>query len=261
MELPIYQVDAFATEVFKGNPAAVCPLESWLPEATLQAIAMENNLSETVFFVGGGGKYEIRWYTPTVEAKICGHATLAAAYVIFEFLEKGLRSVEFQSRTAGVLSVARDGRLLELDFPTFAVKQVSGVSPFREALGFEPLETWTTGKDRDFVVLANAEQVRALKIDPAPLIRSGAALCVTAPGDSCDYVYRFFAPAHGVPEDPVTGSANCVLGPYWSSKLGKAALLARQLSRRGGELRIRMAGDRVKIAGGAVLFLEGRIRI
>jgi PhzF family phenazine biosynthesis protein len=263
MELPIYQVDAFASQVFQGNPAAVCPLQEWLPDATLQAIAMENNLSETAFLVGGRGSYEIRWFTPTVEARLCGHATLASAHVVFHFLEKSLSEVKFQSRQSGMLGVAREGDLLELDFPAYSSKRVQCPDYLKATLGFEPLEVWENVNGHRFALLESARSVRELKPALAPLEASGHSLCVTAPGagEECDYAYRYFGPAQGIPEDPVTGSANCSLAPFWAERLGRREFLARQLSRRGGELRVRLAGDRVKIAGRTVLYLEGRILV
>jgi PhzF family phenazine biosynthesis protein len=263
MEIPIYQVDAFARGVFTGNPAAVCPLRSWLPDATLQAIAMENNLSETAFFVKQGANYHLRWFTPGVEVDLCGHATLAAAWVIFEKLEPGRPEVIFQT-LSGELRVTRKLDLLALDFPARPPEPVQATPALLAALGGCPREVWAA---RDYmVVYETEEEIRALAPDMGLLAQIDRfATIVTAPGEPgdhpCDFVSRFFAPAQGVAEDPVTGSSHCTLIPYWAGRLGKHRLLARQLSRRGGELLCELLGDRVSIAGRAALFLEGVIRL
>jgi PhzF family phenazine biosynthesis protein len=259
VRIPIYQVDAFTSRVFGGNPAAVCPLEAWLPDATLQAIAAENNLSETAFFVGRGGRYEIRWFTPAQEVDLCGHATLASAHVVLSRLAPGLQEVEFSSKS-GPLRVTREGRLLALDFPTRAPARCPAPAGLAEALGRPPRETWAS---RDLLCLYEDEAaVRALRPDVDALGRLDAfAVIVTAPGDDVDFVSRFFAPKAGVPEDPVTGSAHCTLIPFWAERLGKRALTARQVSRRGGELRCELRGERVSIAGEAADYLEGTIDV
>lgn len=263
MEIPVYQVDAFARAPFSGNPAAVCPLKAWLPDATMQAIAMENNLSETAFFVKEGAGYRLRWFTPGVEVDLCGHATLASAWVIFERLEPGRTSVSFQTRS-GELVVTRKGDMLAMDFPSRRPEPVRPTPPLLEALGGNPVEIWAA---RDYmVVYESAEEVRALAPDMSLLSQIDRfAVIVTAPGQEgehgCDFVSRFFAPAKGVPEDPVTGSAHCSLIPYWAERLGKTHLYARQISKRGGELYCELHGDRVTIAGRAAPFLEGMIRI
>jgi len=260
MELPIYQVDAFASEVFRGNPAAVCPLEEWLPTATMQAIAMENNLAETAFFVRTGEGYHIRWFTPTTEVDLCGHATLASSWVILNRIEPGRASVTFQSKS-GPLIVARDGELLALDFPARPPERVEPCEALLESLGGAPAEVWAA---RDYMVLYSTErEIRELRPDMLRLCELDRfAVMVTAPAETTgiDFVSRFFAPEHGVPEDPVTGSAHCTLIPYWAARLGKNKLKALQVSRRGGELECELKGDRVKIAGRAVQYLEGRIR-
>jgi PhzF family phenazine biosynthesis protein len=263
MEIPVYQVDAFARAPFSGNPAAVCPLKAWLPDATMQAIAMENNLSETAYFVKEDTGYRLRWFTPGVEVDLCGHATLASAWVIFERLEPGRTSVSFQTRS-GELVVTRKGDMLAMDFPSRRPEPVRPASPLLEALGGNPVEIWAA---RDYmVVYDSAEEVRALAPDMSLLSQIDRfAVIVTAPGQEgergCDFVSRFFAPAKGVPEDPVTGSAHCSLIPYWAERLGKTHLYARQISKRGGELYCELHGDRVTIAGRAAPFLEGMIRI
>jgi len=255
MKIRLYHIDAFTDRVFAGNPAAVCPLDSWLPDETLQAIAAENNLSETAFFVGGGGEYALRWFTPTVEVDLCGHATLASAYVLFEALEPSLSEVRFSSRS-GPLTVTRDGDLLALDFPTRAPDPCVTPSGLEEALGARPREVWAA---RDYMAVFDSEdEVRALRPDMERVSRLDRfALIVTAPGNEVDFVSRFFAPASGIPEDPVTGSAHCTLIPYWAQRLGRTRLRARQVSRRGGELFCEHQGSRVLIAGRAVKFLEG----
>jgi PhzF family phenazine biosynthesis protein len=259
MELPIYQVDAFADAVFRGNPAAVCPLEQWLPDETLQAIAAENNLSETAFYVRKGERYDLRWLTPEVEVDLCGHATLAAASVILDVRREaaGPRLV-FDSRS-GELAVERQGNLYALDFPS-QPPRTAAVHPCVEAgLGAKPSEV-LAAQDY-FCVFENEDQVRDLKPNMQAL--AGIDLrgtIATAPGRDCDFVSRFFAPGKGIPEDPVTGSSHTALIPYWAKRLGKSELFARQISRRGGELRCHDRGARVSIAGGAVQYLEGRIR-
>ncbi|MEO8663594.1 MAG: PhzF family phenazine biosynthesis protein [Bryobacteraceae bacterium] len=259
MKIPIYQVDAFTGNLFAGNPAAICPLESWLDTARLQSIAAENNLSETAFFVRTGDRYHLRWFTPAVEVDLCGHATLAAAYVIFRFLEPSLESVEFDTRS-GVLVVKRAGEQLAMDFPARKPEPVGMNAKLIVGLGKAPVQLLAS---RDYLaVYSTEEDVRGLRPDMNTL--SGIdrfAVIATAPGRDCDFVSRFFAPAQGVPEDPVTGSAHCTLAPYWSERLGKSVLRARQVSARGGELVCEMAGDRVILKGQSVLYLEGSIYI
>jgi len=265
MELPIYQVDAFASALFRGNPAAVCPLEEWLPDQTLQNIAAENNLSETAYYVRKGERYQLRWFTPAVEVDLCGHATLGAASVILDVRREvaGPRVV-FDSRS-GELTVERqesaDGKgvLYALDFPSRPPGPTEVHPDLARGLGSEPAQL-LAAMDY-FCVFDSEEQVRELKPDMQTL--AGVDLrgvIATAPGRDCDFVSRFFAPAKGIPEDPVTGSAHTTLIPYWAKRLGKTKLFARQISRRGGELWCEDRGDRVGIAGGAVQYLEGRIR-
>lgn len=257
MELPIYKVDAFTTAVFAGNPAAVCPLEEWLPDETLQAIANENNLSETAYFVRTGDRFHLRWFTPTVEVDLCGHATLASAYVFFEVLENRDETVTFDTKS-GELTVRRKGDLLEMDFPSRPAAQVDIHNGLIKSLGGLPVEILAA---RDYLVRYHSEaEVRALEPDMESLKHIDRfAVIATAPGSHCDFVSRFFAPAQGVPEDPVTGSAHCTLVPYWAEELGKDTLTARQVSRRGGELYCHLAGGRVQIAGRAALYLKGTI--
>lgn len=254
----MYQVDAFAGSVFSGNPAAICPLESWLPDAQMQAIAAENNLSETAFFVRNGKGYKLRWFTPKVEVDLCGHATLASAFVILNHLTPGERSVSFETRS-GALTVTRDGDLYSMDFPSRPPEPCSDVYPgLIAALGGKP-EAVLAAQDY-LVVYGTEDEVRALQPDMAPLLKIDRfAVIATAPGREVDFVSRFFAPAKGVPEDPVTGRAHCTLIPYWSKRLGKTKLHAYQVSARGGELWCEDRGERVGISGKAVRFFEGTI--
>lgn len=263
MEIPIYQIDAFSSGAFTGNPAAVCPLDEWLPDETLQAIAAENNLSETAYFVRTGERYTLRWFTPGCEVDLCGHATLASAYVLFHELGVGREDGEdkdtlrFDTKS-GELVVRRAGKRLVMDFPSRPPGRVDVDRNLVRAMGGQPIEILAA---RDYLLIyGSASEVRALAPDMEALAYIDRfAFIATAPGDDCDFVSRFFAPAKGVPEDPVTGSAHCTLIPYWAAKLGKTALQARQISKRGGELFCRLEGDRVEIAGNATLFLRGRI--
>lgn len=263
MRLSIYQVDAFTDALFAGNPAAVVPLGSWLPDATLQAIAAENNLSETAFFIPDGEGWELRWFTPTEEVDLCGHATLASAFVLGTVLSPGRDSFTFTTRKAGALTVTREGDVFTLDFPSrppspLAVPPVGLI----EALGGPAPVELLSSRDT-LVVYEDEAAVRALA--PNMNLLAGVdsfAVCVTAPGrDGVDFVSRFFAPANGISEDPVTGSAHCTLIPYWAARLGKDRLRARQVSARGGSLACELVGDRVKIGGKAVLYLEGAIHV
>jgi PhzF family phenazine biosynthesis protein len=257
MEISMYQVDAFTDRRFAGNPAAVCPLEEWLPDSTMQAIAEENSLSETAFFVAEESDFRLRWFTPVVEVDLCGHATLASAYVILEHLDRGREQVVFETRS-GRLAVTRDGDLLVLDFPSYPAASCEEPAGLIQALGREPEQILLAHEY--MAVYADQEAVAGLSPDMRALQATDAfGVIVTAPGEECDFVSRFFAPAAGIPEDPVTGSAHCALTPYWSARLGKRRLRARQISARGGELYCEDQGDRVAIAGRATLYLEGRI--
>jgi PhzF family phenazine biosynthesis protein len=257
MQLKLYQVDAFASRVFAGNPAAVVPLESWLDDATLQAIATENNLSETAFTVPEGEAYRLRWFTPGDEVDLCGHATLATAYVLFEHgIAKGER-IAFETRS-GTLVVKRDGNALAMDFPAVLSELVDAPAALVEGLGVEPMETFA-GPDY-MAVLDGEDAVRALK----PKLRAFERLdrrgvIVTAPGRDADFCSRFFAPKLAVPEDPVTGSAHCQLAPYWGKRLGKADLTAHQVSARGGELCCVDHGHRIELVGRVAPYLEATI--
>lgn len=259
MEIPIYQVDAFTASVFSGNPAAVCPLQAWLPDSKLQAIAAENNLAETAFLLRNGGNFELRWFTPVCEVDLCGHATLASAYVLFHELGEPGNTLRFDTKS-GELSVRRENGRLVLNFPARPPQPIAASPKLLSALGGNPTEVFAA---RDYLVCyASEEEVKTLSPDMEAVKKLDRFACiVTAPGRECDFVSRFFAPAKGIPEDPVTGSAHCTLIPYWASRLGKTTLLARQISARGGELFCKLAGDRVEIAGRAVLFLRGTISI
>jgi predicted PhzF superfamily epimerase YddE/YHI9 len=260
MKIPLYQVDAFADRPFAGNPAAVCPLEDWLSDDVMQAIAAENNLSETAFFVREGEGWRLRWFTPTTEVDLCGHATLASAFVIFRFLAPDRNHVVFHTEKAGVLTVSRDGELLALDFPSRPPAPCAPPPSLGAALGHEPAEVLAA---RDYLAIYDdPDGVAELAPDFAALAKLGRAVIVTAPGHGeIDFVSRFFAPALGVDEDPVTGSSHCTLIPYWAERLGKTRLNACQVSRRGGSLSCALDGDRVTIAGRAVLYLIGAIEI
>jgi PhzF family phenazine biosynthesis protein len=258
--LPIFHVDAFTSRVFAGNPAAVVPLESWLPDSTLQAIAAENNLSETAFFVRGKERCELRWFTPTVEVDLCGHATLASAFVIFNYLDPRQPVAAFESKS-GPLRVARSGDMLVLDFPARPPEKGDVPPAVARALGAAPRETWRA-RDNYMAVYENEDEVRGLRPDMARLRELvGFGVVATAPGLACDFVSRYFAPAFGIDEDPVTGMTHCTLTPYWARRLGKERLHALQVSARGGELFCMPRGDRVAIAGRAVKYLQGVIEV
>ena len=253
MELPIFQIDAFAAGPFRGNPAAIVPLDSWLPDVLMQSIAEENNLAETAFYVREAEGYRIRWFTPTVEVDLCGHATLAAASVL------ALPKVAFQSRS-GELTVVREGELYTLDFPSLPPKPCRAPEGVRAALGATPREILRS--NYCMCVFDTEDQIRAISPDMTALAKVECfGAIVTAPGSDCDFVSRMFAPAAGIPEDPVTGSAHSALIPYWSQCLGKQSLFARQISKRGGELWCEQRGNRVGIGGHVVRYLEGRISV
>ena len=261
MRLPIYQVDAFTDSLFGGNPAAVCLLDKWLPDAAMQAIAAENNLSETAFFIHDGNDYALRWFTPTTEVDLCGHATLASGHIVLRLLEPKRDSVSFHTLKAGTLVVGRNADMLVMDFPARPAAPSMPPPGLLAALGGTPREI-LSARDH-LIVYDSAAEVAALDPDLAALAKVDCwAAIVTAPGDNgIDFVSRFFAPRQGVPEDPVTGSAHCTLVPYWAKRLGKNEFEARQISRRGGALRCALRGDRVSIGGKAVVYLEGQIEV
>ena len=259
MKIPFYQVDAFTSEVFKGNPAGVCLLDEWLDDSVLQGIGTENNLSETAFLVRNAIGFDLRWFTPAVEVALCGHATLGSAYVLFNYLNWAAPTVTFVTRRSGQRVVGRRGDLLEMDFPARPPAPRGAPAGLAEALGARPVAVMGSEEDL-LVVLASERAVAELTPDIAGLAKiESRGIIVTAKGEECDFVSRFFAPVVGVAEDPVTGSAHCVLVPYWAGILGKQDLYARQISRRGGELFCRNRGARVTIAGRAVLYLEGTL--
>ena len=261
MKLPIYQADAFTDTLFGGNPAAICPLDEWLPEATMQQIAIENNLAETAFFVKTDKGYLLRWFTPEYEIDLCGHATLATAHILFTELGYTEPTIHFETMKAGVLTVTRDGDKYTLDFPSRPPQPAPIPDGLLTALGMpEPLE-YLQSRDY-FLVYENEDQIRACKPDHALLAKFDVAgIIITSPGKEVDFVSRFFAPSAGIPEDPVTGSAHCNLIPYWAKKLGKDKLHAYQLSARKGELWCELKGDRVLMSGKAITYLKGEIYI
>ncbi|MBI3374323.1 MAG: PhzF family phenazine biosynthesis protein [Betaproteobacteria bacterium] len=259
MRLPLFQIDAFTSQLFGGNPAAVVLLDEWLSDSVLAAIAAENNLAETAFVIRRDGVIPLRWFTPTVEMDLCGHATLAAADVLFRHYLPSADKLTFSTRS-GNLIVTRDGGRLAMDFPARPGKPVAIAESLVSALGARPREAFLA---RDLLAVFDSEsEVRALRPDFTRVASLDAfAVIVSAPGESVDFVSRFFAPRAGVPEDPVTGSAHCTLVPYWAARLGKAELAAKQLSMRGGDLWCRLAGDRVVISGCAVEYLRGEITV
>jgi len=275
MKIPLWQVDAFASRPFTGNPAAVCPLEAWLADDVMQAIAAENNLSETAFFVPrSGGDFDLRWFTPAVEVELCGHATLASAWVVLHEMAPGRERVVFHTKS-GPLTVTRDGDRLRMDLPARPPRPAEASPELAAALGRAPV---TTLRARDpLAVFERAEDVRALAPDMAALaaLKTGTGVIVTAPGTGADadvdFVSRFFAPAKGIPEDPVTGGAHTTLVPYWAGRLGKPVLRARQVSARGGELAcmleggardgVEAGGGRVVLGGRAVVVLRGTMEV
>jgi len=259
MELKIFQIDAFTSRLFGGNPAAVCPLHAWLPDALMQQIAMENNLAETAFFVAEESGLRIRWFTPLKEVRLCGHATLAAAWVYFHHIEPNSNEVTFNS-LSGPLGVTRKDNMLTLDFPVGEFQPAEPPAQLIQAIGMAPLECYA-GEDW-LVRLDSDEAVRQLQPDMRLLHQlEGRGVIVTAEGDDCDFVSRFFAPKYGIDEDPVTGSAHTLLTPFWAQRLGKTRLLARQLSPRGGELQCQLHEARVLIGGQVTPYLQGVITL
>jgi PhzF family phenazine biosynthesis protein len=261
MRTPIFQIDAFTTRRFAGNPAAVMPMDSFPADAVLQAIAAENNLSETAFLVPEGRDYRLRWFTPRVEVPLCGHATLASAAVVMERLDPGRSCVVFHS-ASGPLAVNRSNTGYVMDFPARPSEPVSVPPRLAEVLGGVPVEVFSNAFNY-LALLESVQTLRALAPDMASLARMDRpGVIVTAPGDETyDFVSRYFAPAKGIPEDPVTGAAHCMLTPYWTKRLGKTAFRAFQASRRGGEILCRLAGDRVELEGSCVFYLEGIVEI
>lgn len=262
MQVPIFQIDAFTSTLFGGNPASVCPLEAWLPDRTLQAIAIENNQAETAFFVPREeGSFHLRWFTPEIEMDLCGHATLAAAHVLFEELGNAEDQILFATQS-GNLIVRKKEDFLEMNFPVRVPEPAILPDVIRQSLNIPPLEVW---KARDYLLLyAKEEDILAIKPDIALMnqinIDPGGVI-VTARGNEVDFVSRFFTPQAVIFEDPVTGSAHCSLVPFWADRLEKTELHARQISRRGGELFCRLEEDRVYMRGNAITYLRGTINI
>jgi PhzF family phenazine biosynthesis protein len=259
MRYPIFQVDAFATRRFEGNPAAVVSMKTFPDDATMLAVAAENNLSETVFLVRDGADYRLRWFTPRVEVPLCGHATLASAAVVMERLEPGRDRVIFHT-ASGALTVIRTNGNYVMNFPARPCDPVAAPSGLAEALGAVPAEVYVNAFNY-LAVLDSPEILRALSPNMAAIARMDRpGVIVTALGeDPYDFISRYFAPAKGIAEDPVTGAAHCMLAPYWAKRLGKTVLTAFQASRRGGKVTCRMLGDRVELEGGCVFFLEGEV--
>jgi len=261
MRVPIFQVDAFTSRRFAGNPAAVMPMNSFLDDNVLQAIAAENNLAETAFLVPDGGDYRLRWFTPTTEVPLCGHATLASAAVVIERLEPGRSSVIFHS-ASGPLMVHRAGIGYVMNFPVRSCEPVDVSPALAEALGVVPMEVFAN-EFNYLALLKSASALRALAPDMAAIARlDRTGVIVTAAGDeNYDFTSRYFAPAKGIPEDPVTGGAHTMLAPFWAKRLGKTEFRAFQASARGGEIICRLLGDRIELEGTCVFYLEGRVEI
>jgi PhzF family phenazine biosynthesis protein len=258
MKLPVYQIDAFAEKVFTGNPAAVVPLQHWLSDEIMQNIALENNLSETAFFIPVENGFHIRWFTPATEVNLCGHATLASAFVLFQHLNYQEKEIHFQSKS-GLLKVKKEGELIVLDFPTSEVIEIKLPDNIEKAFGIKAQKCYK-GREDLMVVFRNQEEIENLQPDFSILkTLEMRGIIVTAPSNEFDFVSRFFAPREGIDEDPVTGSAHTMLIPYWASKLGKNKLVAKQISKRGGTLFCKHAGERVEIGGAAQTYMAGEI--
>lgn len=258
MIIKMYVVNAFTEKTFQGNPAAVCLLDLWPDDWLLQKIAMQNNLSETAFMVGKGDYYELRWFTPKVEIDLCGHATLASAFVLFSFVEKAVSSIKFKT-LSGILEVRKESDVYWMDFPSRKPIRQDKENYIKDAFGIEPVEVY---KSRDLLVVFKSEhEIRSIKPDFSKLMQAEDCFgfIISAPGEQADFVSRFFAPRAGIMEDPVTGSSHSTLIPYWSQRLGKQNLNALQLSERGGELFCRDCGQTVKIGGKAVLYSTGEV--
>jgi PhzF family phenazine biosynthesis protein len=261
MRIKLFQVDAFTNRVFGGNPAAVCIIGEWLEEVLMQQIAAENNLSETAFAVKLDSTYEIRWFTPNSEVDLCGHATLATAHVLFEHYHFPGKKIIFQSMTRGELTVLREGEYLTLDFPADTIEQVDDPQKLIDAIGKPPVESYR-GRSDYLLIYDTQKDIEEISPNFAQLAEVDLrGIIVTAPGNDTDFVSRFFAPKLEINEDPVTGSAHTTLTPFWSERLGKKVLTARQLSKRKGDLRCKLKGNRVHITGKAVTYMVGEIEI
>lgn len=260
MKFKLYQVDAFTSALFRGNPAAVCPLDNWLDEDLMQKIAAENNLSETAFFVNENGGFRIRWFTPEAEVDLCGHATLASAHILFNHLNYQKDKISFQSKS-GTLSVKKEESFLVLNFPADNPQKTQLPELISSAFNFHPISSYK-GRSDYLLLFENENQIQSLAADFQKIKNSGArGVIVTAPGTDVDFVSRFFAPAVGINEDPVTGSAHTTLTPFWAKRLDKTELTARQISKRQGFLKCALLSDRVEIAGQAVTYLIGEIEV
>ncbi|MEM9051737.1 MAG: PhzF family phenazine biosynthesis protein [Bacteroidota bacterium] len=261
MIIPIYQIDTFSNKIFGGNPAAVCPLKEWLDDDILQCIALENNLSETAFYVKKGDQYELRWFTPKVEVDLCGHATLASAYVLFSLENHQSDKIEFHSPRSGDLTVTKEGNLLTLNFPRDEVSEIEMTPELLACFESKPRAA-LKGKTDFMLVFENEDQIKNLNPSFESIAKLNCrGLIATARGNHVDFVSKFFAPQCGINEDPVTGSAHTTLTPYWSKVLGKEDLIAVQLSERRGDLKCKYLGDRVEIGGEARLYMTGSIEI
>jgi PhzF family phenazine biosynthesis protein len=264
MRIPLFHVNAFTNRPFSGNPAAVCPLQEWLDDGWLQKVAAENNLSETAFFVPRGSHFDLRWFTPTCEVGLCGHATLASAYVLLRLQQPGLEEIRFETRRSGALTVRQDGNIFSMDFPAMVGKTCANLpQALVRGLGPGPRPSSLLEANDTYIAVYETQSViQDIRPDFAALEQLHPyAVSITAPGDEVDFVSRYFAPSYGIPEDPVTGSAHCSLTPYWAERLSKMHLYARQVSERGGELWCEMAENRVIIKGNAVLTLQGNLEI
>ena len=260
MKLPLYQIDAFTSKVFGGNPAAVCPLEKWLPDSTLQKIAAENNLSETAFFVPKGDDYELRWLTPATEVDLCGHATLASSYVLFELMNYKHKTLKFHTRS-GILTVEKSEGGYTMNLPVNNYKETEVTPLLSRAVGIKPLHA-VIGKNILMAEIGSEKELRSLIPEIYTVMQVHPhGLIITAKGDTVDFVSRSFFPNLGINEDPVTGASHTLLTPYWVAKLGKTSMKAQQLSKRGGDLHCTLSGDRVEIGGQAVLYLKGEIEV
>lgn len=261
MKIPMYQLDAFTDKIFKGNPAAVCILEEWLPDETLQSIAAENNLSETAFFIPKGDKYPIRWFTPNSEVDLCGHATLATAEVVLNILEPEKKEIIFYSKFSGDLTVKKKNKWLEMNFPSRPPEKIA-IPDNLEKIFDKPFKEVLTSRDL-LILFDNEEDIINLKPDIAEIAKLNTfAIIVTAPGSEyIDFVSRFFCPKENIPEDPVTGSAHCTLVPYWANKLNKTKLIAKQVSKRTGLIKCELINNRVILAGQVVCYLKGEIYV
>lgn len=260
MKLTIYQIDAFAEKAFEGNPAAVVPLQEWLPDEIMQNIALENNLSETAFFVHLEHNFHIRWFTPLAEVDLCGHATLATAHVLFNHLNYGKKEISFQSRS-GILKVKKEDEMIVLNFPTSKLEEIEIPQNLKSAFNFR-IQKCFNGREDLLLLFNNEEEILKLTPDFQKINKiESRGIIATSKSDKYDFVSRFFAPAVGINEDPVTGSAHTMLIPYWSKEFQKSELSAKQVSKRGGTLNCKYLGDRVEIGGKAVSYMVGEIYV